>query len=162
MDPLGVGVDALGHVSVTEFDGHRVQKFTNKGVFITKWGHGGNLDGLFNNPLAIAANGSGNVYVFDRDNRRIQKFSSTGAFITKWGSQGTGTGQFQPGGHAFGFGLAVDTSGDVYAVDTGTNRVQKFDGIGNFLFQWGSSGAGEGQFSAPKLKPRWNPHGWSL
>ena len=33
--------------------------------------------------------------------------------------------------------------------DTGNNRIQKFNSSGGFLAQWGSSGAGDGQFNQP-------------
>ena len=42
--------------------------------------------------------------------------------------------------------LAVDTQGNVYVIDGGNHRVQKFDKDGNFILMWGNPGAGEGQF----------------
>ena len=42
--------------------------------------------------------------------------------------------------------LAVDTQGNVYMIDGGNHRVQKFDKDGNFVLMWGSPGAGDGQF----------------
>jgi tripartite motif-containing protein 71 len=42
--------------------------------------------------------------------------------------------------------LAVDTQGNIYVIDGGNHRVQKFDKDGNFLLTWGSPGAGDGQF----------------
>jgi hypothetical protein len=45
-------------------------------------------------------------------------------------------------------GVAVDGSGNVYVVDQGTYRVQKFDNAGNYITKWGSFGSGNGQFSA--------------
>ena len=44
---------------------------------------------------------------------------------------------------------AIDKSNNVYVVDTGNNRVQKFDGNGNFITKWGSTGTADGQFNAP-------------
>jgi hypothetical protein len=54
-----------------------------------------------------------------------------------FGSSGTGAGQF---GSASPAGLAVNkASGNVYAVDTGNNRVEEFDKEGTFIraFGWG-------------------------
>jgi len=65
-------------------------------------------------------------------------------FLFKWGSPGAGEGQFN-GPH----GIAIDSSDDVYVVDSGNNRVQKFTRDGTFIREWGSLGTGEGQFNNP-------------
>jgi DNA-binding beta-propeller fold protein YncE len=39
--------------------------------------------------------------------------------------------------------------GNVYVVDLGNSRVQKFSASGTFLSQWGSFGTGDGQFYWP-------------
>src|SRR5690349_16860233 len=65
-------------------------------------------------------------------------------FVTKWGSQGSNNGQFN-----FPYQIAVDSSGNVYAADSGNNRIQKFTSTGGFVTTWGSSGSGPGQFNDP-------------
>ena len=65
-------------------------------------------------------------------------------FVTKWGSFGTDDGQFK-----FPTGIAVDSSGNVYVVDTNNNRIQKFTSTGTFITKWGSFGTGDGQFIGP-------------
>ena len=46
-------------------------------------------------------------------------------------------------------GIALDSSGNIYVVDTGNNRVEKFSSTGTFIAKWGTSGTGDGQFSSP-------------
>src|SRR4029453_4263954 len=65
-------------------------------------------------------------------------------FLLKWGVPGTGNGQLSSP-----YGVATDGSGNVYVVDTGNDRIQKFDASGTFLTTWGSSGSGNGQFINP-------------
>lgn len=43
-------------------------------------------------------------------------------------------------------GLALDAQGNLYVMDSGNNRVQKFDARGRFITMWGAKGEGEGQF----------------
>jgi DNA-binding beta-propeller fold protein YncE len=43
-------------------------------------------------------------------------------------------------------GVAADAQGNIYVMDTGNFRVQKFGSEGNFLWMWGSEGGAEGQF----------------
>ncbi len=46
-------------------------------------------------------------------------------------------------------GMAFDSSGNVYVVDCGNDRVQKFTAMARYLTQWGASGSGDGQFDVP-------------
>ena len=57
--------------------------------------------------------------------------STTPHFAKGWGSSGIDKGQFTIIG-----GLAVDSSGNVYVTDSYHNRIQKFDGEGNFITAW--------------------------
>jgi hypothetical protein len=43
-------------------------------------------------------------------------------------------------------GVAIDHLGNVFLVDWGNNRVQKFDNTGKFITGWGSYGSDNGQF----------------
>jgi streptogramin lyase len=47
------------------------------------------------------------------------------------------------------WGIAIDTEGDVYVTDWRNDRVQKFTADGHFLMQFGTSGAGDGEFNRP-------------
>ena len=65
-------------------------------------------------------------------------------FVKQWGSPGNGPGQLS-GPH----GIVVAPNGDLYVVDTGNNRVQRFTPDGEFVKEWGSFGTGNGQFNHP-------------
>src|SRR5262245_21701548 len=71
-----------------------------------------------------------------------------GTFLRTWGCNGCADGEFHsPGGPT---GVAVDGSGNIFVIDPGNNRIQKFDSTGTFLTKWGSPGSGNGQFDIPK------------
>lgn len=46
--------------------------------------------------------------------------------------------------------VAVDKDGNIYLLDKDNSRIQKFDGQGNFLLEWGELGKSDGQFDLPK------------
>ena len=55
--------------------------------------------------------------------------------ITAWGKEGIVSGQFRNPGS-----IATDTLGNVYVLDTGNNRIQKFDSDGNAITMWNFNG----------------------
>jgi streptogramin lyase len=141
-----VAVDAAGDVYVADsFNNHRIQKFSNTGVYLTQWGSLGSAPGQFNNPSGIAVDAFGNVYVADNFNRRIQKFTSAGVFLAHWGSLGAGPGQFTGP-----IDIALNSLGEIYVADAGGNdRIQKFESSGAYLTEWGSRGRMGGRFLTP-------------
>ena len=62
-------------------------------------------------------------------------------FDQQWGSLGILNGQFSLPNR-----VATDSSGSVYATDTGNSRVEKFSSLGAFIAKWGAVGTGDGQF----------------
>lgn len=45
--------------------------------------------------------------------------------------------------------LAIDTQKNLYVVDSGNSKIQKFDSNGNLLVSWGSFGTGDGELNNP-------------
>ena len=105
---------------------------------------------------------NGDVYVGDQNNERVDEFGPSGAFLLAWGRGVVSGGENAPneeqicttecrrgagGSRAGEFsdadGVAVDNDpssashGDVYVVDFGNFRVQKFDSSGKFLLAFG-------------------------
>jgi hypothetical protein len=120
-----------------------IQKFTNNGVYVLKWGSSGTANGKFAFPRGLAAGPGDVIYVADHDNDRIQKFTATGSFLLKWGQNGVADGEFDGPQD-----VAVDAAGNVYVTDELNHRIQKFNSSGVFLTKWGTGpGGGDGEFT---------------
>jgi sugar lactone lactonase YvrE len=84
----------------------------------------------FNDPSAIALDSDGNIYIADTQNQRIRKITvSTGIITTV---AGTGSWDYYGDGGAataaafrYPFGVAVDSSGNIYIADTINNSIRK-------------------------------------
>ena len=74
----------------------------------------------------------------------IKKFDSEGKFINMWGQEGKKKGEFKKP-----WGVAVDSSGNVYVADQTLPRVQKFDSNGKFIDMWGKEGKKERSICTP-------------
>jgi sugar lactone lactonase YvrE len=134
--PMDIAVDAQGFVYVADTWNDQIQKLTNTGQIVTKWGMNGSDEGQFQTPVSIATYQDKNtmqiyVFVVDQYNHRIQKFTDTGDFILSWGSYGSEKGQFQSPS-----GIAVGKNGIVYVADTGNSRIQTFTVSGEWYQQW--------------------------
>ena len=119
--PWGVAVDATDQVYVVDRFDDRIQVFDANGTWLRQWYTGNNS--YYSQPRGVAVDPTnGNVYVALARSNRVEQYSSTGTYpLTQWGMSGTRNGQFrQP------WGLAVDGTGNVYVVDKGNNRIQKF------------------------------------
>jgi len=68
----------------------------------------------------------------------------TPAYSSSFGSHGTGDGLVAAPGD-----LTFDSAGNIWLIDQGNNRVEKFNPKGEFLAKFGSYGTGNGQFHMP-------------
>ena len=135
------------------------EKFTSQGKFLAKWGSKGSGDGQFGDnpsssergPRAIAVAPDGSIYVTDPANFRVQKFTADGEFLIKWGQKGC-EDEMADGTICGPYGIAVDSSGNVYEADCENHRVQKFTADGQFITKWGGccAGGGDGLMYLPQ------------
>jgi len=152
--PPGVAVDSSGNVYVADFRNHRIRKITPEGVVSTFVGTGtrGHADGTattaqFEDPYDLAVDSFGNVYVTDSVNHLIRKITPAGvvsifAGSTEGFADGTGTAaQFD-----FPFGVAVDSSGNVYVTDANNHLIRRITpaGVVSTLAGTGTEGFADG------------------
>ncbi|MCH7523138.1 MAG: SMP-30/gluconolactonase/LRE family protein, partial [Chloroflexi bacterium] len=148
-NPSGVAVDGEGNIYVLDSGNARIQKFAPDGRLLKATGDAGSGEGEFNQPADLAIDAEGDVYVIDTWNHRVQKFDADLTFITAWG--GPTKDLVNPGDYEM-WGprsIAVDGEGNVWVVDTGTQRVRKFSPDGELLGTVGERGRGLGQFREP-------------
>ena len=131
-NPFGVAVDSSGNIYVADKDNHLIRKITSEGVVSTFAGDG--TTALFNNPFGVAVDSSGNVYVADCNNNRIRKITKAGAVSTLAGSGIVGfvDGAGDEAQFNAPFGVAVDSSDNVYVADSFNNCIRKITLKTNF------------------------------
>lgn len=130
--PKGITVDPGGAVWLSDWGNWRMLQFSSAGEFLDQIG--GFPDNVFYYPTEIAHNGT--LYVADTGRHQILRFP--GGPI---GAEGTGDGEF-----SVPRGVALDDAGNLFVVDAGNNRVQKFDSTGAFDLEIVESQAADGNF----------------
>ena len=151
--PIGIAINAVDEVFITDALRNCVQRFTSDGQFLDKFDTG-------SFPGGIVIDGNGLIYVAVMMDHKISVFrprskmpadgeaASPYELVREWGKKGTGGGEFdQPGGLAFGI------DGSLIVCDQVNHRVQRFTPEGGFLGAWGEYGAMPGQFGAPENPP---------
>ena len=120
-DVRGVTI-SNGDVYATDYINYRVEEFGEKGEYIGKFGSKGTSAGQFLGPEGITTEPtSGNLYVTDWAGNRVQEFTPAGTYVVQFGLKGSGNGQLKSPE-----GVAVNSSNDVYVVDTGNNRIEEW------------------------------------
>ncbi|HEY5286439.1 MAG TPA: hypothetical protein VIJ50_04980, partial [Solirubrobacteraceae bacterium] len=163
--PVSDAIDSSGDIWVADWANNRIVKFSPTGTVIGSYGSYGSESGEMIDPWGISINRStGNVYVTDQANMRVDEFASSGTFIDAmgWGvSNGanelqtctstcrSGTGGSNPGQFSWLAGITIDSSGNLWTVDNGNNRIEEFNEKQEFVQEFGSTGSGTGQFNAP-------------
>ncbi|MDX2128825.1 MAG: T9SS type A sorting domain-containing protein [Chloroherpetonaceae bacterium] len=153
--PTGVVVDSLGNLYVCDSENNRVLRFANAATAVTgaaasvalgqpnltsgTANNGGLSASTLSQPYSVAVDGSGNLYVVDSGNSRVLRFAnaasvSTGAAASiALGQPDFFSGSFNnnltsPTANtmSYPFGVAVNSSGNLYVGDSENNRVLLF------------------------------------
>jgi len=149
----GIVSDSQGFIYCADYGGEvdRISKWTPGGKLVATWMGHGEGPRQFRRPcgLAIARDAKSresDLLVADIGNHRIQRLDrKTGKFKGAIGSVGRGNGQF-----IYPYGVAVDSVGQIYTVEFGGHRVQKFSPTGKWLASWGSAGRAPGKLANPR------------
>jgi hypothetical protein len=150
-NPIGIDVDATGHVYVTDNGTGKdiVAKFAPDGTLLNVYGKpgggSGSGPGEFDNPQDVSIDPTGDIYVADGNNNRMQRLSPTGAFVSQT------TGLSDPAG----LHHALELTGPTTLVDRmwitarGSDQFFKLDETGAIIQTEGGTGTAVGEFTDP-------------
>jgi DNA-binding beta-propeller fold protein YncE len=136
-----MAVDPSGNLLVSDSKRHTLMRFDPTGHLLSEWGPSLGLVTL-DEPAGVAAQGD-SIYVVDRGTPRIFRLDSAGRLQATISLESLGT---------YGLnGLAVDPGGNIYAADTGRNRILIFAPSGQLLRQVGHGGSDLGGLTQPMM-----------
>jgi DNA-binding beta-propeller fold protein YncE len=137
--PHGLRIDAEDNIWATDIGSHIVVKMSPQGRILMvlgvkdvagDWYHAGHLR-AFNEPTDVAFGPEGEIYITQghgKGDSRVLKFDAGGNFIRTWGGEGTAPGEFR-----VPHSIVIDEEGLLHVADRSNQRIQIFDGEGNFV-----------------------------
>lgn len=173
--PSSVAADSAGNLWVVDRVNARIEKFNSKGEFLIQFGTKGSGAGQLSSPWGIVIDPSANVWVTDTTNTRVVEFNSKGDFVATFGTNvnktkveagGTqaeknlctaaskhvcqaGTAGSAEGQMKQPTGITATAGGNLFVVEKGNGRVEKFSPTGELLANFGKPGTTLGQLSEP-------------
>lgn len=78
--PRGVTTTVEGDIMAADTGNHRIQIFSNFGVFKKKFGTKGTGEGQFDEPTGVSELPNGDIAVADKNNKRVQVFDDQGKY----------------------------------------------------------------------------------
>lgn len=156
--PIGLALDSNGYLFAVSQSGNRIVKISPSAVqtYFAGTGLPGDTDGaggvaMFKSPASLCIDAQDNLYLADNGNHRIRKITPSGQVSTVAGStagyadaQGTAAQFDRP------YGIAIDSSGNLYVADSNNKRIRKItpDGTVSTVAGTGVSGSQDGPASS--------------
>lgn len=145
--PLGVALDAQGHIYVADVEEQAVFVFDGVGMFLKKYGEAK----MFARPVDVVASDDGEkIFVLDAggidsQQHRVVVLNKAGELVQTIGRRGTGEGEFN-----LPTQIALDSKGHIYVLDAGNFRIQVFTPEGKYERSWGQVGRNFGDLARPR------------
>jgi sugar lactone lactonase YvrE len=152
-----IAIDPARNIYIADNSNNRIRKINASGLIYTIAGNGiagfsgdgsSAIGAELDNPVGVALDRAGNVYIADQGTGHIRKINTSGIIstIAGGGSGGLGDGGPATASVISAYGLAIDSSGNIFIADRNNDRVRKIDATTGIItsFAGGGSLTGDG------------------
>ena len=145
--PLGITVDVLGNLYVSEGSNHRIRKIDTNGTITTIAGNGTNgftgdnmlaTDTALNGPWGLVTDDENNLYFSDSTNSRVRRIDAQTGFITTVAGDGTNAFSGDDGDASLAqlngpVGVEMDANGNLLISEDGSDRIRQINLTTNII-----------------------------
>lgn len=150
--PVGLALDAIGNIYVSDSDNCSIRKIDTAGVVSTVVGSGRQRDECLNSPFGaahypggIAVDTVGNIFVSVGNSNAIYKVSALGVVsLFVGGGRGYADGQGVAATFNYPGAMTIDSADNLYVADAGNQQIRKISPTG---FVTTIAGTGEQGFN---------------
>ena len=134
--PNGIAVNTKGNIAITDYNGHCVYIFDEKGNCLRKIGSRGQKAGQFYLPYGVTYLNDNEILIADAANNRIQHFDvQTGTFVKSFRKHGAAKGEFY---HPVD--VCLDEQHRIVVTEYSNHRIQVVTQHGETFSIFGDSG----------------------
>ncbi len=146
--PEGIAVAPNGHIYVADYNTGYVKVYDKDHNWVMTFSDYGSEPGE-NIKSEFMDIYNGRLYMPEAGNHRVNIFDLDGNFIALFGDGGNVEPDSAEGLLNNPEAAKISSDEKIYVSDLKNDRVQVFDLDGKFLFGWGKTGSGPGEFKAP-------------
>jgi sugar lactone lactonase YvrE len=137
-DPAGIAISSNGIIFVADAGNHRVQAFSDDGVFLSAISD--SASGKLRHPAAIALDPQDNLYVLDTDRSVVSVYSAKGDALLEFGKSKANETSNLNNPRAL-----IATQDEVFIAEP--NQIKVYTHDGKYARAFGAPGAENGEFS---------------
>jgi sugar lactone lactonase YvrE len=143
-EATSVAINSSGQVYVFNRGSHQMLILDRDGNVDSWWS-----DASFGVPHGVTIGPDDSIFCVDVGDSTVRKFTGDGKLLMTLGTPHQPAGKMSGQPFCVPTHVAIDTrTAEFYVADGYSNaRVHKYDPNGNYLFSWGESGTGDGQFN---------------
>ena len=137
--PDGIVVDDHGVIYLADSQHNRIKAFSTRGQYLGQIGGDGLHDIRFDTPRNLAVDAQGYLYISEWKGNRLQVLDEKRKVVATWNVDAEG-GLNHP------HGIAINTSGNIFVLDSTLCAISQFDARGVMQRTWGTYGYQPGEF----------------
>ena len=145
--PQAIAIDPVGNIYVADTGNHRIQRFDEKGNFLSYLGGIGIGNEQFDVPSDICAQDGLNIYVADHNNHRIHRLDRKLNAVSIFYGKSPRDVEFK---FFFPVSLVISAQGDQFIIESENNSVLKFNSFYSPVARFGAIETGEGILNQPE------------